>query len=164
MSRRLQLTVGPEDPFYQLWQRVEGGRPAGEGPAEEPEITLNEWLRRLLRAARSRKRIARSWQGLNRYLPLCRREEEILAAALYLRTGSGWEERGEEGPGGGPARDCRQLCLLFYRSGREYALAAEAAGETRLGRQLRELSEACARAGNGCEALLGEVLKRQGYI
>lgn len=166
MSDRIVPTGGREDPFFQVWQRVTGtseGEQAEERPPV-PEISLNEWLQRLLRQTEQREGLCRAWQSLHRFLPLCRREREVLAAAFFLRTGMLWQGRGPVSMDRDLLQDCRKLCLLFAQSGAEYDLAAQSVEGRRLREQFGQFAESCRRAGEETEGLLQELLKRRGYI
>lgn len=166
MSDRIVPTGSQEDTFYQVWQRVTGKEDGKTDLAvpEMPEISLNEWIRRLLRQTGEREAICRSWQIFHRFVPLCRREREVLGTALFLRAGLRWQDRMESLSSGDLPQDCRKLCLFFRRSSQDYAMAAQSVEGQRLRQQMEQLAKSCHQAGEETERLLEEVLKRQGYI
>ena len=124
MSEYIIPTGGPEDPFYRLWQRVRGRQPEPEKEyrqREEDRGGEETLIRSLLEQVRRRRRLCCGHPELRRWACFCRKEEEILSAALFLRTG-GREKGPEREERAGPLADrLRRLTLLFQQSGRDYA-------------------------------------------
>ena len=167
MSERIQPTGGPDDPFYQVWQRVSGtGEEKGALSAlpQAPEMSLNEWLQRQLREVSERESLCRAWQALRRFVPLCRREREVLGTALFLRTGLCHREQSAPVSSRDLPQDCRRLCLLFHRSAGHYSQMTGQMEGSRLSLQMEQLGKSCRQAGEQAEGLLEEILRQQGYI